>query len=574
MTKQMYEAIVIGSGFGGGISACRLSKKWPNGQVLVLERGKRYPMYSFARTPHEMSKNFWNIPSEAKGGNPEDEETHGLFDIRHFEKMDAVISAGFGGGSLIYANVFLEPPDWVLDDERWPESCKKDKLTPYYKIAKEVLGARPIPTNNDPRRRIIRTERFKQVADSLGRESKLLDINVFFGNDFQNPTPIGVQEKNRYGALQTSCTYCGECDVGCNTHSKNTVDLNYLHVAEHIHKAEIKTEHLVQKIVPLNSQGNEDPDSQGENGYRIYFLDLTLAGNRLSYADTKRVIVSAGTLGSTELLLKCKEEWKTLPKISSRLGERFSGNGDFLSFVLKGKEESNPNYGPVITQGTDFNLFKNPDPKRAFILEDASYPSFGSWAVNFIPTPSIWKSLKSLLKDIWYKLVRAGSLYGRSGYLFQDLLANDISQNSSVLLFMGVDNSHGKMFLQEGQLNIRWTQKESMPLYEKILETSKEFYKITKAKLWFPLFTWNFFSKSNITVHSLGGCVLSDHPETGVTSSDPKTFGQVYGYQNLFVADGSLLPTAVGANPIATISALSERVAEGITGIEPDSGLV
>ena len=103
----MYEAVIIGSGFGGGINACRLSKKWPGGKVLVFERGKRYPMYSFARTPHEMSKNFWNIPSETKGGNPQDEETKGLFDIRNFKRMDAVISAGLGGGSLIYANVFL-----------------------------------------------------------------------------------------------------------------------------------------------------------------------------------------------------------------------------------------------------------------------------------------------------------------------------------------------------------------------------------------------------------------------------------------------------------------------------------
>lgn len=570
----MYEAVVIGSGFGGAINACRLSKKWPKGKVLVLERGKRYPMYSFARTPHEMSKNFWNIPSETKGGNPKDEEVHGLFDIRNFNKIDAVISAGLGGGSLIYANVFLEPPDWVFN-ERWPETCKKEKLAPYYKVSKEVLGARPIPTNDDPKRKIKRTERFQEFAKEMGHNSQLLDLNVFFGNDFKNPTPIGLQEKNKYGAIQTSCTYCGECDVGCNTHSKNTLDLNYLFVAENIHKAEVRTEQLVKKIVPLNEKGEEDSSSDGKNGYRIYFVNLTKPTNadRLESVDTRRIVLSAGALGSTELLLKCRDEFKTLPKISSKLGEHFSGNGDFLSFVIRGKEESNPNYGPVITQAIDFNLFKDPDQKKAFVLEDASYPAFASWAANALPTPSIWKSIVSFVKDVWYKITREGSVYGRSGYVFNDLLSNDVSQNSSVLLFMGVDNSNGKMFLKDGELDINWTQEESMPLYEKILDVSKKFYEWAKAKIWFPLFNWNAISKDNVTVHSLGGCVLADSPDKGVTSADRKTFGQVFGYTNLYVADGSIVPTAVGANPIATISALSEMVAEGITGIKPDSSL-
>jgi cholesterol oxidase len=568
----MYEAVVIGSGFGGGINACRLSKKWKD-KVLVLERGKRYPMYSFARTPHDMSKNFWNIPSESMGSDPKKEETHGLFDLRNFEKMDAVISAGLGGGSLIYANVFLEPPDWVFND-RWPSSCKKEKLEPYYKITKEVLGARPIPTNSDPKRKIKRTERFQEVAKEMGKESKLLDINVFFGNDFQNPLPIGTQEKNRYGALQTSCIYCGECDVGCNTHSKNTIDLNYLYVAEKIHKAEIRTEHLVKKIVPLNSSLQEDSSSTGEHGYRVYFLNLTKENERLGYVDTKRVILSAGTFGSTELLLKCKEQFKTLPKISNKLGEYFSGNGDFLSFVIKGKEESNPNYGPVITQGIDFNLYKDIDKNKAFILEDASYPAFASWAANMIPTKSFFKNILRIIKDVISKIFNTGSVYGRSGYIFEELLSDDLSQNSSVLLFMGVDNSNGKMFLNDGELDVNWTQEESMPLYKKILEVSKKFKEIVQAKKWFPIFNWNSFNKDNVTVHPLGGCILAESPEKGVTSADLKNFGEVFNYKNLFVADGSIVPTAVGANPIATISALSEIVAEGITGIKPDSDLI
>jgi len=181
-----------------------------------------------------MANNFWNIPSETqkKPKHIRTKEMHGMFDIRNFDHMDAVFSAGLGGGSLIYANVFLEPPNEVFDQD-WPQSCSKTALQPYYQVAKSVLGARPVPQNDDPRRRIIRTELFQEIAKEEGRDSKLLDINVFFGNDFSKPLDIGVQEKNRYGAVQTSCTYCAECDVGCNTHSKNTLDLNYLYVAEH-----------------------------------------------------------------------------------------------------------------------------------------------------------------------------------------------------------------------------------------------------------------------------------------------------------------------------------------------------
>ena len=119
-------------------------------------------------------------------------ESHGLFDIRNFQRMDVVLCAGLGGGSLIYANVFMEPPDQVFD-ERWPANAKKAALAPYYRVAKEVLGSRPIPRNGDPRREIVRTRLFEKVAKTIGRDSQLVDINVFFGNDFADPLPIGEQ---------------------------------------------------------------------------------------------------------------------------------------------------------------------------------------------------------------------------------------------------------------------------------------------------------------------------------------------------------------------------------------------
>jgi len=216
--SERLEAIVIGSGFGGSITGCRLSKKWP-GKVMLLERGKRYLMGAFPRSPHDFSQNFWNVPEEnrRRPAKLSTGEWHGLFDIRSGHHMDVVLCAGLGGGSLIYANVFLMPPDEVFD-RRWPASCNRESLWPYYTVAKEVLGSRKIPWSNCPPRYLRRTELFEKAAQKLKRQSERLDINVFFGNDFSQPLPMGTQDKNSYGALQTSCVYCGECDIGCNYH--------------------------------------------------------------------------------------------------------------------------------------------------------------------------------------------------------------------------------------------------------------------------------------------------------------------------------------------------------------------
>ncbi|WP_416306054.1 GMC oxidoreductase [Neptunicella sp. SCSIO 80796] len=566
-----YQAIVIGSGFGGAVNACRLAKKWP-AQVMLLERGKRYPMGSFPRKPHDMANNFWNLAEEPRQrpANIDTKDMDGMFDIQHFDHMDAVVCAGLGGGSLIYANVFLQPPDEVFD-HRWPQTCKKADLQPYYQVAKSVLGARPVPQNSDPRRQIIRTGLFENFAKHEGRESQLVDINVFFGNDFEQPLDIGVQQKNRYGAVQTSCVYCAECDVGCNTHSKNTTDLNYLFVAEHQYQAEIKTSMVAEKIVPLNEQGQDDNTATGEWGYRVYWLDLTNNKVQCS-AVTRRVIVSAGTLGTNELLLRCRDIYQTLPLINQQLGQHFSGNGDFLAFVINADKPADPNYGPVITQKIDYNLFSDFDRSKAFILEDASYPNFAAWYTEglkpgFSHLRALWRTIR-----VFIQRFIGGATTGKVGYAFSQLLKGDMSFNSAVLLCMGLDNSEGKIALDSsGVININWPYKQNMSLYQAILDMGKRFTRWAGGKHFIPLPNWLWPMRSNVTVHALGGCRLADEPSQGVTSAEKDKFGQVFGYTGLYVADGSLVPTAVGANPVATITALSERVAEGITGITPDA---
>jgi cholesterol oxidase len=435
------EAVVIGTGFGGAINACRLARHWP-GKVVVLERGKRYGLGEFPRAPADFARNFWVLPDRTPrpkhvckaARRAGARELHGMYDVRNYDHMDVVVCAGVGGGSLIYANVFLVPPDDVFADPRWPASCKKDNLTPYYAVAKSVLGSRPIPSAvGDPRRHIHKTELFQTVAKKAHRDSQLLDINVFFGKDFNTPLPIGKQCSNRFGALQTSCTYCGECVCGCNYHAKNTVDLNYLYVAENVHHAEVRTEHLVQEIVPVNSLDADDCNADGSNGYRVKFRDLKANTSRELL--TKRVVVSAGCLGSTELLLRCKRVLHTLPNISDRLGQQFSGNGDFLSFVIGGFN-GEPNYGPTITQATDYNLFRDFAPGHAFILEDASYPAFLSWFVEGArPRLMWWKPISRLVRHLLTSIT-SGKSPGVLGYAFADVLSDCTSEqrasNSSV----------------------------------------------------------------------------------------------------------------------------------------------
>jgi cholesterol oxidase len=571
----MYEAIIVGSGFGGAIAACRLAKKWP-GQVLVMERGKRYALGSYPRTPRDFSRNLWALPEESRprpaAVGAIDTELHGLFDVRSYRNLDVVLGAGFGGGSLIYANVFLEPPDEVF--ARWPPSLTKATLAPYYRLVKEVLGARPAPRNGDPRREIIRTSVFQDVAGELGRKSEPVDINVFFGNDFAKPLPPGEQAHNRYGALQTSCVYCAECDVGCNTQSKNTLDLNYLFVAEGRYRTEIRLEHLVQKIVPVNQGGEDDPGSDGSHGYRVYFDDRRSGPPTPGSVLARRVVLSAGSLGSTELLLRCRNTFGSLPRLSPHLGRGFSGNGDFLLFVLGSKRPVNPNYGPVVTQRIDFDLYQSFDRERAFIIEDAAYPNLLAWFAEgatpgFLRLGALWRALR----DRWERF-SGGLAAGNIGQALSDLLGNDISYHTVVLLCMGIDRSNGVLSLdRSGRIHVDWPYRDSLPLYEAMIEAGKSFRLAVDGERFIPLPTWSWPLRRNITVHPLGGAALTADPSKGVVSAERATLGQVFGYRGLYVADGAILPAAVGANPAATIAALAEMVAEGITGIPPDAHL-
>ncbi len=567
MNEQMHEAIVIGTGFGGSITACRLAKRWP-GQVLVLERGKRYPRGSFARAPEDMARNFWSIRAGEDGAALP--ECRGLFDVRSVGRMDVIVSAGVGGGSLVYANVFLEPPDAVWRDPRWPGTCTADTLAPYYRVAKTVLGARTVPID-DGDRHLHRTSLFERAAAVNGRTSTRAEVNVFFGNDHDRPLPPGETQMNRYGVVQTSCTYCGECDVGCNVHAKNTLDLNYLHRAEHAHDAMVVSDHVVESIVPLDKDGRADPSAGGTYGYAVHGRSLDSGETEIHRG--RRVVVAAGTLGSVELLLRSRDVLGTLPRLSSALGHGFSGNGDFLMFVAGIDGDTDATRGPVISQYTDHGLF---DEQRddGFVLQDAGYPTFLAWFVEGAK-PEVFKlrAVGEFLHRLYARIV-LGRSGGKVGSHFGALLRHGLTEGSAVLLCMGRDSSTGTLHLDDGgNVDGRWPRRANRRLYKRILAAGEAFNDAVGGTAAFANPTWWLPFRRNVTVHPLGGCRLSDSPADGVVRATDDRFGEVHGYDNLYVSDGSLFPAAVGANPAATISALAERIAEGITGIAPDAEL-
>lgn len=570
MSDDIVEAVVVGSGFGGAVTACRLARRWP-GRVVVVERGRRYPRGSFPRTPLELARERWRIrPSDHRRDRPAVLGDRGLFDLRALDRMDVISAAGLGGGSLVYANVFLAPPPHVFEDQRWPGSCTRSTLDPYYDVAKQVLGAVTVPTDDDERR-VRRTAVFADAARHLGLTSHPAEVNVFFGPDPQRPLPPGTSATNRYGARQTSCTYCGECDIGCNEHAKNTLDLNYLHRAEHAHRAQILTDHLVEDIAPVAADGLADPEADGSAGYVVTVRDLGTGRPRPLRA--KRVVLAAGTLGTVELLLRARDRTGTLRRLTSSLGRGFSGNGDFLQFVADVDRPTDPNRGPVITQYTDHGLFDDP-VANGFLLEDAAYPTLVAELVDGV-APGVRRVQRAVdgVIALWDRTF-PGQPHRTLGAGLHELAKQGLSPRSAVLLCMGLDASTGRLHLDgAGRVTGRWPRRDSQELYRRILAAGESFRAATGGSASFPMPSWYRPLRRTVTVHPLGGCALADDPARGVADARPERFGEVFGYRNLFVADGSLFPSAVGANPAATIAALAERVAEGITGIRPDPDL-
>jgi cholesterol oxidase len=234
--RDLYDVVVVGSGFGGSIAACRLAQAGRS--VCILERGKRWDKSEFPRSPAEVAASFWR---EGK--------SFGFLEYKAFKRIDVIQGCGVGGGSLHYFNVHLRTPDAILSRGMWPPEIRRATLDPYYDLAEGMLESAPL---SPPSGRGLpkRTEAFMAAAAAIGRRAELVPIGVYTGADRLNPFS---------GKAQTACDYSGNCLLGCDLHAKNTTDLNYIAVAER-NGAEVYPLHRADKIEPLRDQG-----------YRVHF---------------------------------------------------------------------------------------------------------------------------------------------------------------------------------------------------------------------------------------------------------------------------------------------------------------
>ena len=516
--QEKYDALVIGTGFGGAVAAARLAQA--KFKVGILERGRRYGRNLFPR----------NFDNPASGWLWR--ENQGLFDVRLLGQMSIVQGAGLGGGSLVYANVHARPPEDAFTSG-WPAGYSRSALDPYYDLVAHMLAITPIsPTQ--PKGLPPKSAYLDAAAKKMGRQNQYRYLNLAV--DFSDPN---TAHTNPYGMVQTGCNHCGECDIGCNTQSKNTLDLNYLALAEKHCGAEVATQCEATKIEP-NGQG-----------YRVHFINHALGQSQ--WVDAARVFVCAGAINSTELLLHCRDTHHTLPNLSNALGTRYSGNGDFLSFAFNTQGDYAPWVGPTITVGTVYDRGAGAD-RQWFILEDGGYPK---QIANLLQAVLNAHSVKAEGHIVGQELAQELRTLARQHVNAQPVAA---AQRSAALLAMGRDLANGRMRLQGDTFVIEWNTPSNLALYTTQQRLSQDL--ATQLGLGGRLEMQPFWKllHTPVSVHNLGGCVMADNPNAGVVNGQ----GEVHGYPNLFVLCGAALPAATGVNPSHTIAAVAERNIEAI----------
>ena len=548
---ERVDALVIGSGFGGSVSVYRLAAA--GFSTVLLERGRPYPPGSFARGPAQMSRAFWE---------PKD-ELYGLYDVRSFRKLEALVSAGLGGGSLIYANVLMRKDEkWFVKDspipgggyENWPIS--RADLEPHYDAVEKMMT----PTVS-PYPELAKSRALRRAGEALGLQvfQPMLAI-TFAPTPGSRPAPKQVIPTAEYGSIhdrtRMTCRLCGECDIGCNDGSKNTLDHNYLSAAKH-HGADIRPHCQAIGIEPLDAggyqvryieYGDHPPDGPRERRQRLIQAD--------------RVFLAAGTLGTVDLLLHNR---LNLPALSRALGTRFCGNGDLETFAMGARQErdsSKPwlidgSNGPVITTSIRIPDAHDGDPKygSGFYIQEAGYPEFVDWLVEASQLGSSMKRTAQMVRQ---------SLVNRLGGYNESRISAEISRligqgrlgsSSLPLLGMGRDVPDGRILLRDGEIDIHWSTATSMQYFTRLRETMRALSDQLNANFYDNPLWW---TKRVITVHPLGGAPMGRNPHEGLIDVQ----GEVFGHPGLFVVDGAAMPGPVGANPAFTIAANADRIVE------------
>lgn len=552
MSREHVDVVVVGTGFGGSVAAYRLAQAGHS--VVVLERGKRYPPGSFARSPAEMRNNFW-APREKK---------YGLFDVWSFRGFASLVSAGVGGGSLIYANVLKRKDErWFVHEEplpgggyeKWPIS--RADLDPHYDAVEKMLIPAPYPIDHPDFSNMPRTRAMREAAAALDLEFNRPPLAVRFAArpGGEPGTGLPIEEAsygNLHGEQRRTCRLCSECNIGCNDGAKNSLDHTYLSAAAH-HDADIRELSELRQIRPLPGGGFELSYRRHREGG--YATAATISCDRL--------VLGAGTFGTLHLLLRNRGD---LPALSKALGTRFTGNGDLLTFLLKAKDRDGirdleANRGPVIT-----SEIRVPDAAdgpgnagRGHYIQDAGYPSFIAWAIETANTPSQLNRIFGFAAKRLLNAIDRTPSTSLSHDLSELLDDGAFTESSVPLLGMGRDVPDGRVRMRDDWLDIDWTTETSEEYFAGVRATMRGVSQVLGGEyrdnpMW--------LTKRIITVHPLGGAPMGERPEEGLC--DP--YGEVFGYPGLYVVDGSAMPGPVGPNPSLTIAAWADRVCDRILG--------
>jgi len=513
--ERAYDAIVVGSGFGGGIAACRLAEHGLS--VCVLERGRRFGPGDYPDRLAQFPRALWHAKK-----NP-----GGMFDVRIMRDVAIVTGAGVGGGSLVYANVQLRAPDAIFDDPAWPAAIDGRELDRFYTRTEAALQPRTTPA--DPP--LPKVAAFAAMARAAGRTAVPLPLAVHFGPDRHHPFS---------GVPQRGCDNLGRCDVGCPRMSKNTIDITYV----------ARAESFGAEVYPLHEVHDIDTPDRGSDAWRVGFRDLQYKTRGEVRAPL--LVLAAGTVGSTRLLLKNR---RRLKKLSPALGTRYSGNGDALALALdptaEGVVGARTEFGPVMTSRIDEMA------ERGLMIADGGLPR------SFDDVLEVLRGVR-LLTGLGRIRVAAKNVATRIGLSDRPLAPGDMRVrrrtpigDSLIFLCIGRDAADGRMRLTHfGRVDIRFDRARSAALFDRMRETVTDLCRAAGATAFFALDAGPL--GSYVTVHPLGGCPMSDDPAAGVVDDT----GKVHGYDGLYVLDGSIVPTAIGVNPSKTIAALAERGVE------------
>ena len=530
MSDYDYDWLVIGSGFGGSVSALRLSEKGYS--VGVLECGRRFADHELPNSTADVRRYSWNPFLGMKG----------IFRLTIFKDVSVVSGCGVGGGSLGYANTLYVPPKAFFEDRQWAEMNDwGSALAPHYAEAQRMLGVVQNPFD-DPADQLLR-----ELGEELGvgETYQKTPVGVYFGEPGVTvPDPFFGGE----GPDRTGCRRCGRCMVGCPHGSKNTLVKNYLYLAER-RGAQVTPERTVLDVRPIGA-------GTGEEGYEIESVrsGAWLRKDR-RVQRARGVVVSAGPLGTNKLLQRCRLNG-SLPRLSTRLGELVRTNSESILTVTVPED-----YPDELIERVAITSSIYPDPNTH--IETVTYGAAGDSMHRFY----------TLLVGDGTRVTRPLKLLSQIALhpkrLVKVLFPKHWSRRTIIILVMQTLDNAIALRPRKGPFgSLRLTTEQDPekpnPTFIPIANQAAEWFAKRTGGIAQSSATEALFNIPT-TAHILGGAVIGADPSRGVIDARQRVFG----YENLLVCDGSAIPANVGVNPSLTITALAEHAMSHI----PPAGL-